>query len=71
MKDFGVDQLKIDNIIRDILPSSNDMININILYDMIFALILDGDIKEKYIDDVQIGRFCLMILYKQLHTLDE
>ncbi len=45
MKDFGIEQLKIDNIIRDILPSSNDMININLLYDMVFALILDGDIK--------------------------
>lgn len=71
MKDFGIEQLKIDNIIRDILPSSNDMININLLYDMVFALILDGDIKQKYIDDVQIGRFCLMVLYKQLHNLQE
>lgn len=45
MKDLGMDQLKMDTIIRDILPSSNDMINVNILYDMVFALILDGDVK--------------------------
>jgi hypothetical protein len=45
MKDLGIEQLKTDAIIRDILPSSNDMININILYDMVFALILDGDVK--------------------------
>lgn len=35
------------------------MVNVNILYDMIFAMILEGEIKEKFIDDCQVGRYCL------------
>lgn len=31
---------------------------------MILALILEGEVKEKFIDDAQIGRFCLMVLYR-------
>lgn len=39
------------------------MININVLYDIIYGLVLDGFVKEKYIDDYQLGRYCLVELY--------
>ena len=41
------------------------MININSIYDLIYGLILDGFVKEKYIDDYQLGKFCLSQLYQQ------
>jgi hypothetical protein len=40
------------------------MVNINMLYDLIYGLLLDGLVKEKYIDDNQMGRYCLLQLYR-------
>ena len=42
------------------------MININVLYDLVYGLILDGCAKEKYIDDYQLGRYCLSQFYKTI-----
>ena len=39
------------------------MLNINVLYDMIYGLMLDGCVKEKYLDDAQLGKYCLSQLY--------
>lgn len=61
---MGISQPKIDYLLRDIIPVTNELINVNILYDMVLALILEGEVKEKFIDDAQIGRFCLMVLYR-------
>lgn len=51
-------------LLEDILTQSNEMVNINMLYDLIYGLLLDGLVKEKYIDDVQMGRYCLLQLYR-------
>jgi hypothetical protein len=66
MRDIGIHQDNITFLLNDVILVSNEMINVNILYDMIFGLILEGEVKEKLIDDVQIGRYCLMTLYKSL-----
>lgn len=66
MKDMRIHQDNISFLFNDVIVVSNEMINVNILYDMIFGLILEGEVKEKLIDDVQIGRYCLMTLYKGL-----
>ena len=47
------------------------MININVLYDMIYGLVLDGCVKEKYIDDYQLGRYCLSQFYKIRQEKDD
>lgn len=51
-------------LLEDILTQSNEMVNINMLYDLIYGLLLDGLVKEKYIDDNQMGRYCLLQLYR-------
>jgi|688.fasta_scaffold571346_1 hypothetical protein len=66
MKRLGINQKKIDFLLEEVILVSNDMINVNIMYDMILGLILEGEVKEKMIDDAQIGRYCLMTLYKNL-----
>lgn len=40
MKNMGIHQDKINFLFTDVILVSNDMINVNILYDMIFGLIL-------------------------------
>ena len=42
MKKLGINQKKIDFILEDVILVSNDMINVNIMYDMILGLILEG-----------------------------
>lgn len=42
------------------------MTNINMLFDLIYGLILDGTVKEKYIDDSQMGRYCLTNFFKAI-----
>ena len=42
---LGIYQQKIDTILKEIIYVSNDMININMLYDLIYGLILDGSVK--------------------------
>lgn len=49
---------------NEIISHSSDMTNINMLNDLIYGLVLDGHVKEKYIDDVQMGRYCLLELYR-------
>jgi len=49
-----------------VIGHSNGMINVNLLYDIIYGLMLDGFVKEKYIDDAQLGKYCLSQLYKNL-----
>ena len=51
---------------EDILMVSNEMININMLYDMVFGLILEQEVKEKFIEDHQLGKFCLKTIYTSL-----
>ena len=63
---MGIHQKKIDFLLKDVILVSNDMINVNIIYDMILGLMLEGEVKEKFIDDSQIGRYSLMTLYKNL-----
>ena len=45
LQEVGVSQVKIDAILDDILSHSKDMTNVNLLYDLIYGLILDGQIK--------------------------
>lgn len=42
MKKLGINQKKIDFILQDVILVSNDMINVNIMYDMILGLMLEG-----------------------------
>jgi len=37
---MGMNQSSINLLINDILPTSNGMVNVNVLYDMIYGLIL-------------------------------
>lgn len=66
LKDLGVSN-KVSNVLLDeVVGHSNGMININVLYDMIYGLMLDGVVKEKYIDDSQLAKYCLSQLYTAL-----
>ncbi len=66
LQSLGVPQVSIDTIFNEILSHSNSMVNINLLYDLIYGLILEGQVKEKYIDDSLMGRYCLSELYKNI-----
>jgi len=47
------------------------MVNVNVLYDMIYSLILEGEIKERYIDDYHLAKYCLHCLYTNIQKEDE
>lgn len=66
LQSLGVPQVSIDTIFNEILSHSNSMANVNLLYDLIYGLILEGQVKEKYIDDSLMGRYCLSELYKNI-----
>jgi hypothetical protein len=71
LKDMGVGEAKIDTLLVDILSVSSEMVNVNVLYDMIYSLILEGEVKEKYIDDHQLAKYCLLSLYTNIPKDDE
>lgn len=60
MKRYGIDEKNINFLFNDVLVISNDMVNVTILYDIIFALMLEGEVKLKFIDQGQIERYCNM-----------
>jgi hypothetical protein len=66
LQDLGVANKVSNTLLHEIVGHSNGMININVLYDMVYGLMLDGFVKEKYIDDAQLGKFCLSQLYADL-----
>ena len=66
LQELGVSNKVSNVLLHEVAGHSNGMINVNVLYDMIYGLMLDGLVKEKYIDDAQLGKYCLSQLYAAL-----
>lgn len=63
LRTIGI-QEKVNKIISNEILGDNDMVNINILYDYIVCLQLNGHIKANLISDTLLGRFALKLIYE-------